>query len=70
MIRINSKGGRIGPFWWFNSDTRTYRWRGCRITRHWGDCGMGRPDFLDDSILYNVPACKEALDAFIERHQE
>jgi hypothetical protein len=70
VIRINSKGGRIGQLWWINSDTRLWTWRGCKITRHWGNCGIGQPDILDDSLMINVPACREAMEAFIERHRE
>jgi hypothetical protein len=49
---IDSDMGRIGPFWWFNSDNvEVFPEDGSWIT--WGTCGFGRRvhiyvEFLDD----------------------
>jgi hypothetical protein len=50
-FNITSDYGRIGEFWWINSDQRTHlfvSW--CRMIR-WGSCGMGRhPRITMESI--------------------
>jgi hypothetical protein len=50
MIRIDSNQGRIGEFWWINSDQSTLRrasttFAGAHIHLdliQWGSCGFGR----------------------------
>ena len=42
---ITSDYGRIGPFWWFNSDTRIFRMGGLLYSYEcveWGRFGIGR----------------------------
>ncbi len=44
-VRITSDYGRIGSFWWFNSDTQIHPIRvGFRtlLVVEWGTCGSGR----------------------------
>lgn len=44
---IDSDTGRIGKFWWVNSDQNRLFWMGDikpyikRWFRHWGSCGYG-----------------------------
>ena len=58
MIHIDSDAGRIGPFWWFNSNNVDRFWmkdvspwdkRRCIC---WGTCGFGR----------NIHVFMEAID--------
>ena len=48
MIYINSDAGRIGPFWWLNSNNVDRFWMGNVPPGHkrwcicWGTCGFGR----------------------------
>ena len=47
MIHIDSDQGRIGPFWWFNSNNVDRLWMGNvspvkRWCIRWGSCGFGR----------------------------
>jgi hypothetical protein len=48
MIDIDSNGGRIGQFWWINSNTSEPVWTGNfapwvkRWCIRWGTCGFGR----------------------------
>lgn len=48
MINIDSNQGRIGQFWWFNSNNVDRIWMGSVSTWvkkwciRWGTCGFGR----------------------------
>ena len=49
MINIDSNQGRIGEFWWINSDPSTIHQVDVPIAAgvqlalvHWGTCGIGR----------------------------
>lgn len=52
---FDSSGGRIGPFWWTNSDTRGIQYFGpsvpIRFVR-WGTCGLNpaKPVFHLEAI--------------------
>jgi hypothetical protein len=40
---MDSSGGRIGPFWWINSDTRPMPYFGPEVAIRfviWGSCGF------------------------------
>ena len=51
MIKINSEQGRVGSFWWFNSNTKVQRFKpgfaphlameGLPLVR-WGTCGFSQ----------------------------
>jgi hypothetical protein len=52
-IKITSDYGRIGPFWWINSDQHVRELRGpiysAKIIR-WGTCGLG-PDVVTSYLV-------------------
>jgi hypothetical protein len=65
---ITSDHGRIGPFWWFNSDTslRTYTMAlfqvGLLYTR-WGTCGIGGTPMIrytGNTLYWDHPAFDHA----------
>lgn len=66
IIEINSDKGRIGDFWWINSDTSKFHrtgfdFAGFRVhvdLIHWGTCGIGdnsriRLEAADAEVLPN-----------------
>jgi hypothetical protein len=67
-LTIASDYGRIGPFWWFNSDTslRTYTMTLFQVDllyTRWGTCGIGGTRTLrytGNTLYWDHPAFDHA----------
>ncbi len=69
-VRINSKGGRVGPLWWINSDTRERFDPYFGPYSKWGEWGVGVPFWADKNTLYNIDNIRAILAQQIEKKRQ